>query len=71
MFAIVDSPGGQWFEYSGPGSKADVEAWALRRTKEIRDAWPGQSPGYAILTDKQAYSLKWSSGEKVIQRKER
>jgi len=66
MFAMIDLPGGQHFDYHGPVTRAEAQDWIERRTREIADANPGQYPRGAILSNKAALRMRYQDGSKII-----
>ena len=65
MFAIIDSPGGQHFDYFGPVTRAQAEMWLEARISEIVRA-TGQYPRGAILSNRAALRMRYLDGSKVI-----
>lgn len=68
MYAIIDAPGGQHFDYYGPCKKAEAEAWAERRCREIREQHPAHNPRYRLVPDRDAWKMTNADGSRPIPR---
>ena len=67
MFAIIDSPGGQHFDYHGPVSKLEAAVWAYDQVRRIANETT-QNVFYTILTNKAALSMRYEDKSFVIPR---
>jgi len=65
MFAMIDLPGGQHFDYHGPVTRAEAQIWLEARISEIVRA-TGQYPRGAILSNKAALRMRYQDGSKII-----
>ena len=66
MYATINLPGSQHFEYYGPDSKAKCEAWLesrvaeLLETEQITSLLPQQ-----VVSDREARSWRYLDGRSV------
>lgn len=67
MYAVINLPGSSHFEYHGPASKAECEAWLnariekLLKTEQVSSLLPRR-----VVSNRDAESWRYLDGSKVI-----
>ena len=70
MYALVNLPGSQNFDWFGPASKSECEAWLEEAKIFHQDRYGGlwTSTYYParIVPNKEARAMRWRDGNRVI-----
>ena len=69
MYATINVPGSSRFEWWGPASKAECEAWQKARVAQVLDDYNLQLSDLlplSIHSNKDAESWRWQDGELII-----
>jgi hypothetical protein len=71
MYATINLPGSSHFEYYGPASKAECEAWLERRTEKLLQTQLVTSTmPRRVVSNKEAESWKYLDGSRVVKQPE-
>jgi hypothetical protein len=72
MYALINLPGSSNFEFFGPDSKAECQDWLTAQEKYHKEnhggLWTSTFFPARIVTNKEAESMRWRDGSKIINR---
>ena len=70
MYALINSPGSQSFDWYGPADKAECQEWLEAKRIEYQDrfggAWVGAYQPARIITNRDALAIRYRDGKSVI-----